>query len=252
MTGGDTPQYLSDGIDSLFGDGDDIDINDLFAEDDLSQPDLLKGTEPNINSTVTSDVPVDASRHKDNPQYGLGWERGTFSLVPVWDVEPSIASIVQTLRRKLHPDKTYHVKHWHDGPYNKYYLVSYDQNHFVMKISLPICPRLKTESEVATLDWIYHNTELPVPKVRCYDSTRDSPVGFEWILMSRIEGGPLSECWANIPEGSLHRIIKQIAHYAAIAFNKQFSSGICNLYPHAHDAPDDNLQPGQLVWMPFF
>ena len=247
-----SPRNISDDIDSLFDCGDDIDFNELFADDETSPPNPFPNIGPDTEPTVTSNSSVDGVRHKDNPRYGLGWERDTFSLAPAWEVEPSIESIIETLRRKLDPDKTYHVKHRHDGPYNKYYLVSYEQNHFVMKITLPICPKLKTESEVATLDWIYRNTELPVPKVKCYDSTRDSPVGFEWILMSRVEGRPLSQCWENIPEGSLHRIIKQIARYAAISFDKQFSGGICNLYPPGLDAPNIDPQPGPLVWMPFF
>ena len=245
-------QKSNDDIDSLFGDEDgDVDISDIFADDSISASAPIDNIGPSAETAATSDCSSSNSPHKSNPQYGLGWERKAFSLVPFWSVEPTIKSIIQTLRKRVHPDKTYHVKHWHDGSYNKFYLVSYENNHFVMKVSLPICPRLKTESEVATLDWVYRNTELPVPRVKCYDSTRDSPVGFEWILMSRVEGRPLSKCWGNIPEGSLHRIIKQIAQYATVAFNKRFNS-ICNIYPPNPGAAHTDPQPGPMVWMPFF
>ena len=245
-------------FDDLFG-NDQTDIDNLFDEEE-STPCQLSQSVSSSSENHTSGRATPASTatsfttcpYNEDPQYGLRWGKDTFSLIPTWTIEPTIESIVQTLQARIARDKTYHVRHWRNGRYNKFYLVTYEDTHFVMKVTLPICPSLKTESEIATLRWIYLNTELPVPKVKCYDSSRNNPIGFEWILMDRVEGGPLSDCWSNIPDGSLERIIKQIAQYAAKAFEKQFSGGICNIYPPTPNSCTDDPQPGELVWMPFF
>lgn len=259
-------QGLDEDLDDLFGDGvasRNIDFDKIFDDEEATPPapsqshqsvhapsenTASSGTEtPASTATSFTTLPYD-----ENPQHGLGWERETFSLTPTWTVEPTIESIVETLKTRVGRNTTYHVKHWRDGRYNKFYLVSFRGCHFVLKITLPICPTLKTESEVATLEWVHHNTALPVPRVKYYDASRNNPIGFEWILMDRVEGVPLSECWGNIPDGSLERIVKQIAQYAAVAFKKQFSGGICNIYPAAPDSDSEDPQPGELVWMPFF
>ncbi|RYP25843.1 hypothetical protein DL767_008234 [Monosporascus sp. MG133] len=251
-------------IDSLFGDGetgDEIDFDNLFSEDGHSQANLpsnkaISGHLEDIRSgkatlaTKASSITICA--YKENPQHGLGWSRGTFSLTPIWTVVPTIESIIQTLQGRIGPDKIYHVKHCRDGPYNKFYLVTYDESHFILKITLPIWPTLKTESEVATLAWVHHNTELPAPKVKCYDSSRDNPIGFEWILMDRMEGQPLAECWDSMSDGSLQRLIWQIAKYTAAAFDNRFNGGIGNIYPAEPESDNTELRLGELVWMPFF
>ncbi|KAI1451774.1 kinase-like protein [Annulohypoxylon moriforme] len=167
---------------------------------------------------------------RDDLVYGLHWtnENDGFSLMPRWTVEPTIDAIILTLRKALDPHKQYAVKHLWDGTYNKMYSVSYDQTHLVMRVSLPVCPKTKTESEAATIRWIYENTNLPVPKVQSYDSSRDNPLGFEWILMDHTDGTPLSQCWSSVTHDAKERIVKQIANYAATAFTTQFK-GIGNL-----------------------
>jgi hypothetical protein len=47
-------------------------------------------------------------------------------------------------------------------------------------------PRLKTESEVATLRYLRENTRVPVPEVICYDANPYNRLGGEWILMSKV------------------------------------------------------------------
>ena len=47
-------------------------------------------------------------------------------------------------------------------------------------------PRLKTESEVATLSYLREKTNVPVPKVYHYDSNPYNRLGGEIILMSKV------------------------------------------------------------------
>ncbi|KAI1497906.1 kinase-like domain-containing protein [Biscogniauxia marginata] len=172
-----------------------------------------------------------------NPNYGLKWVRDGLSLRPEWTAKPTTESIIAMLKKTIGPEKIFHVEHMHDGTYSKLYRVSYDQQHFVMRISLPVCSTTQTTSEVATLAWIHQNTNLPVPRVECYDSSQRNPLSFEWILMSQMDGIPLSQCWKETSFGAKERIVQQIAAYAASAFEKQFRGGIGNIYPASPTTP---------------
>ncbi|KAI2776309.1 phosphotransferase enzyme family-domain-containing protein [Daldinia loculata] len=209
-------------IDSLFGDP----VESINDDGDKVGP------------LDSADIPP----HHDDPAYGLQWTRddSSFSVRPEWTVEPTVDSIILTLQKVVDPDKEYIVQHYWNGLYSKIYRVSYDGIRLILKVSLPVCPKSMTESEVATLRWIDENTRLPVPKVRHYDSSRNNPIGFEWVLMDRIDGSPLSQCWESITQGAKERIVKQIAEYAAISFRRQFK-GIGNIYPS--ESHQSDLQP---------
>lgn len=47
-------------------------------------------------------------------------------------------------------------------------------------------PRRKTESEVATMEYIRTYTSIPVPTVYFYDSNPCNRLGGEYILMSKV------------------------------------------------------------------
>lgn len=47
-------------------------------------------------------------------------------------------------------------------------------------------PRLKTESEVATMHYLRQHTSIPVPEVYHYDSNPYNRLGGEFILMSKV------------------------------------------------------------------
>jgi hypothetical protein len=47
-------------------------------------------------------------------------------------------------------------------------------------------PRRKTESEVATMEYIRTYTSIPVPDVYFYDSNPYNRLGGEYIIMSKV------------------------------------------------------------------
>lgn len=47
-------------------------------------------------------------------------------------------------------------------------------------------PRLKTESEVATMAYLREHTDIPVPAVYHHDSNPYNRLGGEYILMSKV------------------------------------------------------------------
>ena len=53
-------------------------------------------------------------------------------------------------------------------------------------------PRLKTESEVATLSYLREKTTVPVPRIYHYDSNPWNRLGGEFILMSKVRLPALS------------------------------------------------------------
>ncbi|KAI1383722.1 uncharacterized protein F4822DRAFT_48809 [Hypoxylon trugodes] len=223
------------------------DTDSLFGDPTTSYND----DNPETVAIVTPREPTPS--HRNDPTYGLRWTSTDLICFPKpeWTVEPTIHSIVKTLQQAIDPSKQYNVRHLWDGTYAKLFSVLYDQKDFVMRVSLPVCPKIKTETEITTLRWIHENTNLPVPKVECYHSSRDNPMGFEWNLMSRVDGQPLSQCWNIVTQGAKERIVKQIAEYAATSFKKQFR-GIGNLYLSEPHVTDSQYQVGEMVSMALF
>ncbi|KAI1134784.1 hypothetical protein F5Y05DRAFT_416941 [Hypoxylon sp. FL0543] len=219
--------------------------------DTTNFPDGEQYQEHTVISTVEAVPP-----RRDDMAYGLQWisNENPFSVRPQWTIQPTIDSIILTLQAFIDQGKQYSVHHLWDGVCSKIYSVSYEEKHYVMRVSLPVCPKLKTESEVATLEWVRENTRLPVPKVICYDSSRNSPVGFEWILMDRVDGLPLFQRWQAVTQDARERIVKQIAEYAATVFKRQFE-GIGSIYPsesHTSHTSSSQLHVGEMVSMALF
>ena len=61
-------------------------------------------------------------------------------------------------------------------------------NHveLVARVARRFMPRLKTESEVATINYLRQKTNVPVPTIYHYDSNPYNRLGGEWILMSKV------------------------------------------------------------------
>ncbi|KAI3330305.1 phosphotransferase enzyme family-domain-containing protein [Ustulina deusta] len=187
------------------------------------------------------ETPIDASLVpppwlEDDPTCGLAWVKDGLGLYPTWRFEPTIESIVATLKIAISFNQEYDVLFLHEGTFSKLYDVSFGNQAFVMRVSLPVHPHAKTEAEVATLDWVRQHTHLPVPRVTAYDSSRNNPLGFEWILMTKIEGKPLSERWWSVTPGSKERVVKEIAAFSASTFGQPFRGGIGGIYKAVSDA----------------
>lgn len=70
---------------------------------------------------------------------------------------------------------------------------------YLMRVALPVDPFFKTESEVATMDFVRRHSSIPVPQVVTYSSSASNELGFEWILMERVDGEPLDTIWDKMP-----------------------------------------------------
>ena len=61
-----------------------------------------------------------------------------------------------------------------------------DARELVARVARRFMPRLKTESEVATLNYLRIHTQIPVPIVYYYDCNPYNRLGGEYILMSKV------------------------------------------------------------------
>lgn len=144
---------------------------------------------------------------EDGRRNPLQWEGGYWNSAPVWPREPDLAVIRLLAQRQLAPhvpvarkDAALTVSFFAGGAFNKLYLVSYagSSTSYIFRVSLPVYPFFKTESEAATLNYVHANTSIPVPRVFAWDSSPDNELGFEWILMEKLAGAPLLDVWRKI------------------------------------------------------
>ena len=152
---------------------------------------------------------------------GLAWVQRTFNLEPQWTVEPDPQAIERTIQSLL-PSSTVQVTFLAEGALNKIYDVKIDNEVFVMRVSLSVDPYYKTMSEVSTVEWISRTTNIPVPRVITYQSSRENPIGFEWILMTRMPGRPLKELWRSLSFSAKTSLVGEFAAYSSCLFRNQF------------------------------
>lgn len=67
-----------------------------------------------------------------------------------------------------------------------YIVTLVDGFELVARVARRFMPRIKTESEVATMDFLRKHTNIPVPTVYHYDCSPFNRLGGEYILMSKV------------------------------------------------------------------
>ncbi len=149
----------------------------------------------------------------------LCWEDGFFCEEPIWCTQPDIANIKTVISPYLHArgfaDPT--VSFFAQGAWNKLYTISTAdldndfEQELIFRVSLPVHPYYKTESEVATCDYVRLHTSIPAPRIFAWDSSSENELGFEWMLMEKLPGTSLAKVWDSLAmERKIH-----IAHSIA-------------------------------------
>ncbi|KAI9704558.1 MAG: hypothetical protein M1820_005471 [Bogoriella megaspora] len=176
---------------------------------------------------------------------GLRWVQKTFSLEPQWTIQPQLDTIEEEVAEIKHI-QVVDISLLAQGAFNKIYNVEAGKETLIIRVSLPVDPLFKTQSEVATLNWVKHNTLLPVPDVIAYQSNRErTPIGFEWILMTKVQGETLREAWHSMDFDAKETLVSLFAEYSRSVFRNQQRS-IGNLYPNT------GSDIGRIVSMLFF
>ncbi|KAF2096736.1 kinase-like protein [Rhizodiscina lignyota] len=178
------------------------------------------------------------------PQRGLVWEEGLLHYEPNWSEETDISTIRAICRRTLAlPESECQVELYSEGGFNKLYKVISAQGTFMMRVALPVDPKHKTLSGIATMEFARRNSKCPVPRVVAYDASADNELGFEWILMEFIPGKPLYDVWWTIPWSTKEKLVKQLALYAAQLYAVRFDA-IGSLFL-GDSAPEDSTLVAQ-------
>ena len=98
-----------------------------------------------------------------------------------------------------------------------------------MRVSLPVDPRYKVMSEVATMDWVRRITSLPIPAAIAHQPSRDNLIGFEWMLMTKLPGKPFGEVYQSLSFDVKARLARKFAAGSACLFQNQLR-GVGNIY----------------------
>lgn len=64
---------------------------------------------------------------------------------------------------------------------------------YIFRVALPIYPYFEVESSVATTELAWSSTSIPVPVIHISDSSSAIKLGFEWILMEKMNGNPFQK-----------------------------------------------------------
>lgn len=84
----------------------------------------------------------------------------------------------------------------------------------IVKIPDPVVPpRLVTASEVATLEFLRSELELPVPKVFSWSDSSDNPVGCEYIIMEEAQGRALNTVWSSLEISEKLAVVDEILSF---------------------------------------
>lgn len=149
-------------------------------------------------------------------QHGRDWNDSGLHLVPRWTREPPLEAIESVYRRQLgiRPEYTCTVSSYAVGTFNKLYLVSTD-NPLLIRVLLPVHPRLKTCGEVATLQWVHDNTNIPVLKVVAFQDSNENEIGFEWILMELMPSTSAYRRWHTLSMKQKTAFSEHLAEFQA-------------------------------------
>lgn len=184
-------------------------------------------------------------------QDGLEWVSTTFGLEPRWTKEPDIDIIQKLARKQLGQDgevsveATFHAQ----GAFNKLYMIEAAGSACLMRVSLPVYPCLKTQSEVATINIIRDQVGIPAPRVLAFGSDSENDLGFEWILMELMPGEALRKRWRKMTWDAKKTIVKQFVQYQTQTHAKSFA-GMSNLFDTTENLA--SFEPGSIVSLAFF
>ncbi|KAI0311007.1 hypothetical protein OF83DRAFT_1069550 [Amylostereum chailletii] len=125
------------------------------------------------------------------------------------------------------------------GTFHKAYLVTlYDGREVIVRVARRFMPRIKTESEIATMDYIRAYTSIPVPIVYHYDANPYNRLGGEYMIMSKAKGVPLSSVYHDMSHHDLTGFLDNLASLVIPLFAHRFPS-IGSLYAGKAAAIED-------------
>lgn len=134
-----------------------------------------------------------------------------------------ISALKRIAVEKLKKRECTSIRSLGEGTFHKVYLLTMDDGfECVGRLASPYFRRYKTESEVATMQFVAEQTSIRVPEVYAWDSDPDNDVGAEYILMEKISGAPLTDSWTNLSLDEKKHIICQVIDIVLQLFHITF------------------------------
>jgi aminoglycoside phosphotransferase len=116
------------------------------------------------------------------------------------------------------------VNKFEEGGFHKVFILKMeDESEYIGRISFPVYPYWKTESEVAVMKYVKERTSIRVPEVYHYESNKDNLVGQEFIIMEKLPGISLFDVWDKYDINEKKKILLQIIEIQCILKNQKFS-----------------------------
>ncbi|KAI0045349.1 kinase-like protein [Auriscalpium vulgare] len=194
----------------------------------------------------------------DDVSNAFEWVSHIWGSQPRWTVEPSIALIEQLARQHLHlpAQAPCTITFFAEGGFNKLYDIKAPARNCLIRVALPVEPRRKTLSEVATIEFVRQRCTELVPRVLAYDACTDAQVnslGFEWMIMEKLPGTVLEERWNEISWEAKEQLVKTLVGIIGRLHDHPLS-GIGNIYPPQEGAltPAPTPAVDRIVAMAFF
>lgn len=166
--------------------------------------------------------------------HSIVWEEALFGPPePKWVTEPSIKAIKSIVRKVLHIYETepVEINFLAQGAFNKLYTIQIKGRHpeHVIRVTLPVDPKVKVESEAATIILLDQHTDIPVPSIIAFDSSNQNVLGYEWILMKFMRGQMIATAWPTMTWPKKEELVRRVAQSLAQLFKHRFN-GIGNVY----------------------
>lgn len=179
--------------------------------------------------------------HKEPPPFSRERQRRTIrwrydwfqNLSPHCIQDPDIHCIQEIARRfvkSLNPGtQILSVDLLARGSFNQAYNITTEnvatrsRKEYVFRVSLPVWPYYKIESDVATTEFVRLTTSIPVPVIYAFDSNPNNTLGFEWMLMEKVKGMPLGDVWDTMDFDAKQCLTRIIASWMAELSQFKFS-----------------------------
>ena len=112
--------------------------------------------------------------------------------------------------------------------WNKLYLIASKNERTgviterIFRIPLPVYPWFKIQSEVATMNYVRKETSIPIPKVYVFESSMENALGFEWMIMEKIDGRTFRDAKKSISQPMRVNLNRTIAEWVDRLSRLQF------------------------------
>jgi len=107
--------------------------------------------------------------------------------------------------------------------------------------SIALPSRLTVASEAATLTFV-RSHGVPVPEVLDYSTTRENPVGVEYIVMEKAAGEELGDRWFSLPDLDRAKILGRLSQIESLLFSIPLPASGSIFYKKDLDSAIPSLQ----------